>query len=103
MLNNIKYFLIIVLSISTSLQPIEKSAYKQIIQISIPKCGTWLLNKCIHLLTGRKQVGWSDKINEDYVPQYLYNPSMNALQNLTNLPETEFWMTHLFYSKEHVD
>jgi len=78
---------------------------KQIISISIPKCGTHLLLKCIQLLTGRDFINWtpaiSEATNENFQLINFYKVSMNALQALTNLDNSLFLKTHLFYSEEY--
>lgn len=74
----------------------------QIIQISIPKAGTHLLAKCIHLMTGRDTVTWYAS-NEQFLIQNYYYVSITDLKHLINLEKNKFWITHLFYSKEYAN
>lgn len=72
-------------------------AYKQIIQVSIPKCGTTLLEKCIALLTNRiGSTGVTPGISH---PMYMH-PSHADLERMTSLAEENFYITHAHYSEE---
>ncbi len=75
--------------------------HKQIIQISIPKSGTYLLSKCISALTGKKSV--PKEKNQKKVPQLSYTPSIDNFYTMINLPIDQFLRCHLYYSKERVD
>lgn len=88
MKNTLYIFLIVVCNLAFG--------HKQIVQISVPKCGTHLLAKCIRLLTGRKHV--VEKKGIHFHPSYYAVPSVNMVKALTNLPPTEFWVTHMFHN-----
>jgi hypothetical protein len=78
---------------------------KQIVPISILKCGTHLLLKCINLLTKRDFVVWTPQASiaakEKFTVLNFYKMSIEALKELTNLPQNLFLKTHLFYSDEY--
>lgn len=74
------------------------NGHDQIVQISIPKAGTNLLAKCIHLITNRKSV--SNKIHSKL--NYYFVPKSDLLL-VTSLNANQFWTTHLFYTKEYED
>jgi Sulfotransferase domain len=82
-----------------------------ILAITIPKAGGHLLYRCIHLLT-KKQSNFSRIINQrivnwDYSPSNftkrpeLIVPSLEILNNATNLQTDEFTISHLSYRKEY--
>ena len=62
---------------------------KNVVQISIPKCGTHLLKKCIWSLTGTKSVA------EDQINPYIASPEKfkHKSKNKTH------WRNHLFYNE----
>lgn len=65
-----------------------------IITISIPKCGTHLLNKCIDLLTKKSE---SSIITQDPHPTLLPKSSINAIK------KKPFYLSkHLLYTPENV-
>lgn len=80
---------------------------KQIIPVSILKCGTHLLLKCIQALTKRNFVVWTGEVTkvtkEKFRYIHFYKVPMNVLKMLTNLPKTQFLKTHLFYSDTYAE
>jgi hypothetical protein len=74
---------------------------QQVIQISIPKCGTHLLSKVVQLLTDSKSTHWTPITNEPFDDTKYFYISTNALYALTHLPAGEHYITHLFYDEDH--
>lgn len=79
--------------------PAQIVGHKQIVQISIPKAGTYLLSKGVNLLTDRRMAVLDDIIT--FNKAKYYHLPVNDLEILTSLSETEFWVTHLFYTQEY--
>lgn len=79
--------------------------HHQIVQISIPKCGTHLLKKCIQLLTGRDSihnVPWYKRPSKnayDYFHYFYTVKSIEDFEYLTHLPADKFWRLHLMYDE----
>jgi hypothetical protein len=74
----------------------QVQCHDQIIQISIIKTGSFLLAKCINLLTGRSPIGTYSPVTNSIH----YNRSAEELMQMTNLLPQHFWFSHLFYTKE---
>ena len=79
----------------------------KIIQISIPKAGTHLGNKCIYLLTKRNPYNHVKYISNFLEGSVAFNLGfeipIHALRQLATLPANTFINTHLTYSKERAD
>jgi len=67
---------------------------KQIVQISARKCGTYLLMKCINLLTGRTGIKATEYEHLDEI-------TLDKLEQFTNLTEDCFFRNHLVYRPEY--
>lgn len=76
---------------------------KQIMQFSIPKCGSHLLGKCITELTQRKGVseGPDDiKLKRDGTH---YTVTDRDFYYFTHLPSNQFWLHHLIPTPQYID
>lgn len=80
---------------------------KHIISISIPKCGTYLMEKCIRIISGRKGIR---KGPDDYAHgrTHLCNgadftTTDNDFNYLTHLPSTHFWFPHLLPLPQYIE
>jgi len=74
---------------------------RHIVQISIPKSGTFMLSKCITALTNKQ--GASKNENQKIEHLQTYIPSMETFYNMINLPTDQFLMCHAYYSKQRAD
>ncbi len=71
---------------------------KKIIDISIPKCGTRLLRKCVESLTGSKHISTGTLLPHT-VPRSLYILSNEELRVASKFPDNRIWATHLQYNE----
>lgn len=100
------YFLIFIM-ISVLTLDGHTNPSQQIISISIPKCGTHLITKCISLITGRKTVEYGpDDIRYDR--RYIHNGAHFTVTPddftfFTHLPHNKFWLTHLLPLPEYIE
>ncbi len=92
------HILISILMILTTIS-LKLIPHKQIVQISIPKSGTYLVCKCIKAFTGRQWV--SRKKRQKFNRSMYYMVTMNDLKKMTSLPPKEFLRSHLYYSEKY--
>lgn len=85
-----------------------KCSHQKILLISIPKCGTWLLDKTASLLTSKKNALWrfidsGILVRSPIAPAtaiQLFTPSLAILEQCTNINEDEYVIAHMVYKKE---
>ena len=107
-----KKFIYCILSIILLFNQFTLKSNPKIINISIPKSGTWLINKLVTLLTNKNQGNTRlhgakiltatkrPKANEKAIQ--LVTPSTQTLiQCLENLKDNEFLLGHLAYYEEY--
>ncbi len=79
---------------------------------SIPKCGTWFLEKTVRLITGKRNalldfyhagILRGSNLNTDPYAIQLFEPSVNVLDRCTFLKDNEFMIAHLAYKDEYED
>src|SRR5271154_3608345 len=85
-----KIYLITILYVNVALS-------NNIITISIPKCGTHLLNKCIELLTNKTEISKIPTIKKDLHPTILSQASIDAIKD-----QPMYISKHLLYSAENL-
>ncbi len=85
-------------------------AESPILLTSIPKCGTWMLEKCVQLITKKEnalfrfhnqgffRVNWA-KTNP-YAIQ-IFEPTVDFLDRCTTLNQNEYMIAHLSYGKPY--
>lgn len=83
----------------TQMPIIDRSTieFTNIMQISIPKCGTHLLSKCLKLLTGRNIYMF---VPGRLKPYAHYHASPEDIKLLTKLAFDGYWVSHLVYTPE---
>lgn len=71
---------------------------KGIIEVSIPKAGTYLLQKCIYILTGK--VSKVFKPDEFSYPENFYHVKPDKFEQFLQFGPNEFYVTHLMYDPD---
>ncbi len=106
-------FFIFILSLQNAhvLLSVEINQHKntKIFLTSIPKCGTWLLDKCINLLTKKNNGLWKyyeeGILRKPLAPEnalQLITPSINVLNYcLKNLKDNEYLISHMVFNKKY--
>lgn len=89
----------------------ESNEQPNILLTSIPKCGTWMLDKLVGLLTGKSNSLW--RLNKEGTlilnavsnnapapnAAQLFKPSLEIFNYCTNLNSNEYLIAHLIYDK----
>lgn len=101
---NLKKFLILLVLFCKDIHSTNK-----IFCISIPKSGTWMLDKCINKLTNKKvaterlaQLGILRHVYTDETSIALISPSLKILNQCINtIHNDEYLISHLLYKKDY--
>lgn len=72
---------------------------QKIIQISVPKCGTHLLAKCIEFLSEKKHITQHNSQGFNNSKYYLLKPK--EFDTFLRFNNNKFWVTHLFYDADY--
>lgn len=83
---------------------IRSENYHPVVIATIPKSGTWMLEKCVSLLTGRQNALWKF-VNQGLLrspsapvnSMSIFTPSMSLFNKCTNFNTNEFIIAHLVY------